>query len=357
MTNLKVMQKEPNTLPSVFSSTREFRNVFEQGLTMLLTHCGVGEFILVCANASIEPKIEKHLSAAIRHCFEEYEKEIAEHPEKIIDSSHEDDIAVYFHMEALGIENVGLSRSRMEGPWELQFNKMRSFRPKRNSVKRIETTCIDYDSDAFHFNKPFLKDEIMWHGEVLGREVDLFYNKFPFAPLHSLLVIEKEKCIPQYLQREYHEYVWSLTEALEENIPGIGFGYNAMGAFSSVNHLHFQLFVRLEAMPVERDTWVHNGGPREYPIQCAVFEDVSEAWSYIDKLHQENITYNLLYRPGHIYCFPRNFQGTFRQAGWTTGFTWIDLCGEILVPKTIDYEVISSDDIDAEFEKLRIKQN
>ena len=341
-------------LPTIFSSETVFRQTFEQGLAELLCHGGIGEFILVCANASNEKKIQQHLTAGINLCFEQYEQQFSEHPEGVIDSAMDDDVSVYLHLEALGIDNLEQSCTRKEHVWELQFNQMRSFRPERNAVKIIDSNRVDFDPEGFHFNKPFLRDETIWAGDLLGRKVDLLYNKFPFAELHGLLVLERELCKPQYLLQEYHDYLWSLAEVLGNNLPGIGFGYNATGAFSSVNHLHFQMFSRAQPLVVELDSWQHHGGAHEYPAHCEVFDDVSEGWKYIEELHAANITYNLLYRPGRLYCFPRKFQGTFQHAGWTTGFTWIEMAGEILVPKFKRYEVLTAEDIEAEFEKLRL---
>ena len=341
-------------LPTIFTDESLFRQTFEDGLGKLLVHGNVGEFILVCANASNEENLRQHLEAGINHSFEQYEKQFAEHPEKIIDSSGEDDISVYFHIEALGIENLEQSTSRRDDVWELQFNQMRSFRPKRNSVKLVETIHNDFDPDGFHFNKPFLRDETIWAGDLLGRKVDLLYNKFPFAELHSVLVVEREACKPQVLLKECHAYLWSVAEALDNTLPGVGFGYNATGAFASINHLHYQMFVRKELLTVEFNCWQHNGGKREYPALCMVFENAADSWDAIEQLHADDITYNLLYRPGKIYIFPRKFQGTFQHAGWTTGFTWIEMAGEILVPKPRDYEEVTADDIVAEFEKVRL---
>jgi hypothetical protein len=343
---------EQMQLPTIFSSESAFRQTFEQGLAKLLCHGGVGEFVLVCANASNEMGIQQHLKTGISLCFEQYERQFSEHPEGVIESAMDDDVAVFLHLEGLGIDNLEQSRTRREGDWELQFNQMRSFRPKRNAVKKMDSIRVGFDPDGFHFNKPFLREETVWTGELLGRQVDLLYNKFPFAELHGLLVIDRELCKPQYLIQEHHDYLWHVAESLGKRLAGIGFGYNATGAFSSVNHLHFQMFVREQPLAVELDHWQHNGGERDYPAHCDLFDNPSDSWKFIETLHAANITYNLLYRPGQVYCFPRKMQGSFQHSDWTTGFTWVEMAGEILVSDLEQYERLTSEDIELEYQKL-----
>ena len=79
--------------------------------------------------------------------------------------------------------------------------------------------------------------------------MDLLYNKFPFVDLHSLLVPRRLENAPQFLHRHHHEAAWAMTLALGETLPGVGLGYNSFGAFASVNHLHFQLFLRPDSQP------------------------------------------------------------------------------------------------------------
>ena len=107
-------------------------------------------------------------------------------------------------------------------------------------------------------------------------------------------------------------------------------GYNALGAFASVNHMHMQLFIRHEPLPVERRRWHHNGGASVYPVDCQVCDTVDGAWSLIDRLHDENRAYNLLYTPGRLYCLPRKKQGEFALADWSNGFSWYELCGAMI---------------------------
>ena len=183
----------------------------------------------------------------------------------------EDDLQVFRRLLAVGFGESLVKVCRRAGPWELQFNPLRSFRPPRMTQKVIPHISAPYDAVGFNFNKPFLRKEILWQGWLCGRDAALFYNKFPFVDLHGLLVPEPRAGLSQLLRQQDNEYLWQLTETLARTLPGVGFGYNSLGACASVNHLHFQMFQRARALPVASPDWRHNGGDREYPLSCWSF--------------------------------------------------------------------------------------
>jgi ATP adenylyltransferase/5',5'''-P-1,P-4-tetraphosphate phosphorylase II len=61
-----------------------------------------------------------------------------------------------------------------------------------------------------------------------------------------------------------------------------------------------------------------------------VCDSTDRAWSLIDRLHEQNRAYNLLYTPGRVYCLPRKKQGEFALAEWSNGFSWYELCGGMI---------------------------
>jgi hypothetical protein len=211
-----------------------------------------------------------------------------------------------------------------------------------------------FNQHGFHFNKPFLRKEVFWAGELAGLEVELLYNKFPFSPLHGLLVPERHSREPQFLSHPYHLYIWALTERLAAGLPGVGFAYNSYGAYASVNHLHFQMFLRDEPLPLFDGCWRHNGGTEDYPIECEIYASVEAAWERLDELHRQEISYNLVYRPGRLYCIPRRTQGSYRHAAWTNGFAWSELAGGITTSSREDYDGLDAAAIGSELAKLRI---
>ncbi len=96
----------------------------------------------------------------------------------------------------------------------------------------------------------------------------VLYNKFPFAPWHLLVVPEPEQTLPQFLTQTHHARMMALVTEQADALPGLGMAFNSLGAYASINQLHFQGFVREAPFPVELPRWRHNGGEDEYPLEC-----------------------------------------------------------------------------------------
>jgi len=312
----------------IFSSKKEFRHLFEQGLVNLLKHDDLGVFILVMANACFDQHVHNYTNEAL---LEKYHQLVKKYQFLLVDgqilTEPEDDILVFLKLMAMGFDKVSQTEFRQTEQWELQFNHIRSLRPARISKNLVEGIKLDFNPDGFHFNKPFLQKECFWSGELNHKHLDIFYNKFPFARFHSLLIPDREACLAQYLIPEYHQYIWQITAELALTLPGIGMAYNSYGAYSSVNHLHFHLFIKEHPLPVMDPIWVHNGGNKNYPIDCHIFESAQETWHFIESLHQQEISYNLIYLPGKVICLPRKHQGSYSDASWSSGFAWYEVSG------------------------------
>jgi len=327
-----------HTYASLFSSETAFRKAFEQGLDSLLEVGGLNHFILVLANASFDASMFERLRERLFTQNDVLFDRLRQSFERgcRIDEA-EDDLLVFLKIASIGFDRLSMTEQRNVGQWEVQFNQLRSFRPLRNSQRTIHSIHMPFDEQGFHFNKPFLQQEIIWSGKLLGEVVDLFYNKYPFVDLHGLLVPDRYKCLPQYMAWETHEYVWRLVHYLGKTMPGVKVGYNALGAFASINHLHLQLCVRNRQLPVEDRSWNHNGGDEAYPVNCLAFDDADAAWATIDRLNEENQAYNLLYTPDRMYCMPRKKQGEFLLAQWSNGFSWYELCGGMITFNRQDF--------------------
>ncbi len=339
---------------SLFDSPSDFARAFEQGLIDMLAHEGLGVFILVCANAGFDPALQQALAPALRERFERHASQYREALRSGCSlPDADDDVMVFLKMMAVGFENLSPTERRQAGPWEVQFNALRSFRPPRMAHQKVDAIHLPFNENGFHFNKPFLRKECFWSGELAGREVELLYNKFPFVDFHGLLVPQREHNAPQFLTQDDHRYLWRLCEQIGETLPGVGFGYNAYGAYSSVNHLHFQMYRREIALPVESPQWRHNGGERDYPVPCERFDAVGEAWRYIEALHAAECSYNLLYVPGALYCLPRRKQGSYQHSDWTGGFAWYEMCGGMVTFNREHYEALDEGMIEEEFARLK----
>jgi diadenosine tetraphosphate (Ap4A) HIT family hydrolase len=294
------MRTEPDLL---FSSEEHFIRTFEEGLLRLLQDADMAAFILVCANALFDRDMYDRARKALVERFQVLERECCG---SLRDGREPkaapDDLLVFLKLMAVRLDHLARREIRHAGPWEVQFNPVRAFRPKRMSAARIDGIHKPFDRNGFHFNKPFLLKEAFWEGKIQGVDAMLFYNKFPFVEFHSLLVPKREKELPQYLTERHHRLVFDAVSQWGETLPGVGCGYNAYGANASINHLHFQMFLRRRPLPVTHPAWRHNGGGRDYPARCEVFDDAGEAWAFIDSLHRHECAYNLVYLPGRDAC-------------------------------------------------------
>ncbi len=345
-------------LPPLFRDRASFHATFTAGLERLLrAHDGLGVFILVLANAGFDPLIQQRLQADLEQRLAQLSealRELLRGGRRLPDAP--DDVDVFLRLMVLGLEGLPPTRFRQVGPWQLQYNLLRALRPPRMANVAVEGLRKPFDAGGFHFNKPFLQKEVLWEGSLLGRPVRLLYNKFPFAPLHGLLVIDPGAERPQLLGEEEHRLVWDLCEQAGKTMPGLGAGYNSYGAYASVNHQHFQTFV-LEAgqrFPVEAPEWRHNGGDVPYPVACACHTGVGRAWERLERLHATDQAYNLLYRPGRLYVMPRRFQGSYHHAGWTGGFAWSELSGSTTTFNADDFQSLDAVAIEAEMAKLAL---
>jgi diadenosine tetraphosphate (Ap4A) HIT family hydrolase len=312
---------------------------------MLEAHEGLGVYILVLANALQDPGLWPVLrdTLARRH---------AHHRQALVETLRrgrrpcepEDDLTVFLKLLAIGFEHLTpVERRRVAGEgasptWEIQFNPIRALRPARMSDVRVEGVMRPFDACGFHFNKPFLAREVFWEGVLAGKPARLLYNKFPFAPVHGLLVPEPEKERPQFLTPELHGWAWEVARSAGEAIPGFGLAYNSYGAHASVNHLHFQTFARetpLAAMEASED----------YPLARHWHEDMESAWFQIDDLHQRQTAYNLIYDRSGLLLIPRARQGEIAEQTWSSGFAWSEVAGTFPVASRDDYDKLTHADL------------
>jgi len=331
------------SLPDVFSSIDDFRSAFNAGLMALAQHPSLGTFILACANASMDENLFVQMHDDLH---KRYDALLNEYQQLLLSGQDikavEEDLLVFFKLHTIGFDKIQQVENRDESVWRVQFNHLRSLRPRRISQDLVKEISQDYTEQQFNFNKPFLQKECFWQGELLGRQVDLFYNKYPFADLHGLLIVDKTKCLPQRLTKTHHQYIFSLLQTLSNNFRGLGFGYNSLGAYASVNHLHFQMFVDEKKLPVCDQLWQHNGGTQPYPLACYVFNHAAESWRFIEQLHQQNQPYNLLYANDVVYIVPRQAQGNTETPVWSSGLTWYEVMGEMLCFNRHDYESLNA---------------
>ena len=329
-------------------SRADLETRFAAGLeTMLARHDGLGVYILALANAAQDAALWARLRATLarRHRM---------HAERVTGalrdglrlSEPEDDLLVFLKLHAIGFEHLHPGECRQVGPWELQFNPIRALRPARMSHAPATGLMRPFDAGGFHFDQPFLAREVLWEGELNGKHARLLYNKFPFAPLHGLLVPEPSRGQPQMLTPEAHGWAWETARLGAAGISGFGLAYNSYGAHASVNHLHFQTFARAAPLPVE------SLAATDYPLPARRFEDAMAAWFHLDELHRNLIPYNLLYIGDGLVVLPRRRQNEVAPESWHGGHAWSELAGVFTVSSRDDYQRLDAETLRASLARL-----
>jgi hypothetical protein len=343
-------------IPAAFASAAALERAFSDGLAgMLERHAGLGAYILCLANAAYDAGLWQRLRGrlAARH---------DRHAEAITSALRqgrrlqepEDDLLAFLKLMAMGFDAVATTAWRDAGPWRVQFNPIRALRPPRASAGPVAGLRTPFNPAGFHFNKPFLEKEVLWEGELAGKQARLLYNKFPFAPLHGLLVPEPVRELPQWLTPELHGWAWEVSAALGQGLPGFGLAYNSLGAHASVNHLHFQSFMAAPGLPVLSPRHAHNGGEAAYPLACQVAHSPQAAWLLLDELHQRAAPYHLIYTPGRVHILPRLPQDRSSLPPWSAGLAWSEAAGMITVYSREDFEALTERDITATLSALSL---
>jgi GDP-L-galactose phosphorylase len=143
-----------------------------------------------------------------------------------------------------------------------QLNEGRATK-KRATEFRVDRVCQPFDSTKFNFTKAVMKEVLFqfnagavqrtkYHSSALcGPSPNLvLINVSPIEYGHVLLVPRVNDCIPQIVDQT--SLLFALQCANEVSSSFFRLGYNSLGAFGTINHLHFQGYFLERAYPVER---------------------------------------------------------------------------------------------------------
>lgn len=331
-----------------FDDPVQFETIFTDGLRRLAQESDLGVFILAAANASSEAGLFADLTPHLQAQFDRLRTDLRQ---ELLQGkclrAPQDDLIVFLQLTLMEMSALQVTEERRLGPWIVQFNALRALRPGRATSRKDIRLALPFDANGFHFDRDFLRREVFWEGQLDKLPVRLLYNKFPFARMHAILVPEPARHLPQFLTARHHRYAFSLVKDLAAGLPGLGLAYNSLGAYASVNHLHFQLFVEPAGLPVHADQWQHNGGANPYPANCRAYNDADRAWEAIDSLHRQGRAYNLLYTGGRVLVFPRPAQDTREPPSWGPGFAWYEMCGAVVTSNRDTFEQLRAEDISA----------
>lgn len=335
----------------IFSGSSAFQELFTNQLESMLESPQLGAFILVLANASMENNMLDRLKPALEHRFDQIDNQLKDSKDEQLNSLPADDLDVFRSLQHTGLDHLSSTRYRNCNPWQLQFNQLRSFRPARNSDKAITELYQAFDEQAFHFNKPFLQDEILWQGELAECPVKLMYNKFPFADYHGILVVDPNAGKSQFLNQQACLQVDKIIDEIS-HLTGIGLAYNSLGGGASVNHQHWQLFLSSRPYPIESSNWLHNGGNHSYPLSISSFGSASQCWKRIDELQSIHRAFNLFIRPGRVYLIERKNQGSYISPQWTSGLAWSECAGHFTLADEQGFDRLENEALRSTLAKL-----
>ncbi|GMP65258.1 hypothetical protein CsSME_00026138 [Camellia sinensis var. sinensis] len=216
-----------------------------------------------------------------------------------------------------------------------QLNEGRHLK-KRPTEFQVDKVLQPFDGNKFNFTKVG-QEEVLFQFEA-SEDNDVQF--FPNAPIdvenspsvvainvspieygHVLLIPRILECLPQRIDKD--SFLLALYMAVEAGNPYFRLGYNSLGAFATINHLHFQAYYLAVPFPIEKAPTVNitdlNGGVKtsellNYPIRGLVFEggntleDLSNAVSNsCICLQDNNIPYNVLISDSgkRIFLFPQ----------------------------------------------------
>ena len=333
----------------IAENSDQFKQLFVDKLKTMLSDDELGAFILVLANSRQDAFLKAELADALQKNFVALKGRYATGALE----ATKDDLDVFRQLLDIELDGIPLWQTRTTAEWEVALNDIRRLRPARASSQHFKSIKQHFDETKFHFNKPFLKPEILWQGDYEGAAISVLYNKFPFSGYHLLIAISPEKNQPQLMTEENHQLISSLAVNVAKLVPGFGIGFNSLAAGASVNHFHAQGFVRQQPFPIEADRWRHNGGNQEYPLAVRHFTNSVKSWRYLNRLIEEDIAFNCVYREQSCYVVTREYQGSVSLPGWLSGAGWLDVAGVMTVSDRETFQSLAADEIEAGLASLK----
>jgi hypothetical protein len=188
-------------------------------------------------------------------------------------------------------------------------NRLRDMRPRRAVDEPVTTINPPFDPKC-NYQK--------WKGETLAVvqvgmvKVWLLLNKFGYMSYSLVAVPEIDKPHPQIPDLAFLELMQELWERVEKTFPGVVLLFNAVGARSSVMHLHCHVLPKAYGLSMEQ-------GVGAAGIHYIDLPNAPAAWPFIREIHRTDTeTYSLAVgrRTGLL---PRKYQGAVKEPVWTTG--------------------------------------
>lgn len=259
-----------------------------------------------------------------------------------------------------------------------QLNEGRHLK-KRPTEFRVDKVLQPFDETKFNFTKVG-QEEVLFQFEpsdevqfLPSAPIDtenspnvVAINVSPIEYGHVLLIPQILECLPQSI--DHDSLLLALYMAAEAGNPYFRLGYNSLGAFATINHLHFQAYYLAVPFPIEKapskkitttKSGVQISELQKYPVRGLVFEggntleDLSNVVS--DScicLQETNIPYNVLISDSgkRIFLFPQCYAE--RQALGEVSNELLDtqvnpavweISGHMVLKRKKDYEEASEE--------------
>lgn len=221
-----------------------------------------------------------------------------------------------------------------------QLNEGRHLK-KRPTEFRVDRVLQSFDESKFNFTKVG-QEEVLFRFEQSNDDMTHYapgspvtdnskspsvvaINVSPIEYGHVLLIPRILDCFPQRI--DHGSFLLALYMAREAADPFFRLGYNSLGAFATINHLHFQAYYLAMPFPVEKaPTQKINmvKGPPDYgvtileilnyPVRGLVFEGGNTIMDLSDAvadacifLQNNNIPFNVLISDcgKRVFLFPQ----------------------------------------------------
>ncbi|VFQ72444.1 unnamed protein product [Cuscuta campestris] len=204
-----------------------------------------------------------------------------------------------------------------------QLNEGRHLK-KRPTEFQVDQVLQPFDGNKFNFTKVG-QEELLFQFEASNDGTQFFpdasidaesspnvvaINVSPIEYGHILLIPKVLDCFPQRIDRD--SFLLALHMAAEASNPYFRVGYNSLGAFATINHLHFQAYYLAVPFPIEKaptrivTTAAAAGNVKifeilNYPVRGLVFDGASsldEMANVVSSscicLQENNIPFNVL---------------------------------------------------------------
>ena len=229
----------------------------------------------------------------------------------------------------------------LPGPYNFvaQVNEGRATK-KRPTEFRVDRVVQPFDPAKFNFQKAAQSEVLFaldFDPELRHASFDprglvccegcpsphlVFINVSPIEYGHLLLVPSATESLPQVVLPRHLGLALHMAAAADN--PFFRVGFNSLGAYGTINHLHFQAYFlpysfpceRAPVLPLRRVGNVAVGRLEDYPVNAIVFEAANcldelaqVAGGLCERLSQANVPHNLMIfdRGARVMVFPQCF--------------------------------------------------